>query len=256
MKTTQLAAQLYTARDLLKTPADIAKTLRRVREAGYTAVQLSALGPIETPELLKILSDEGLTCCATHEPGADIINDTQKVIDRLKSLDCRYTAYPFPSGVDMAELASVKKLAQDLDRAGAALREAGQVLTYHNHAHEFFRHGDKLVLDILMEESSPENLQAELDTYWVQVGGCDPVAYCEKLAGRLPLLHMKDYKVGPGGTPTMCEIGAGTLDFPAIIAAAEKGGCEWFIIEQDVCPGDPVDSLKQSYEYAAEHFTS
>ncbi len=256
MKIEQIAAQLYTTRDLLKTPADIARTLHRVRAAGYTAVQLSGLGPIDTKDLLQILRDEGLTCCATHEPAQDILEDTPKVIDRLQALACRYTAYPFPVGIDFADLDATKRLAHALDRAGAALRQAGQVLTYHNHAHEFYRHGGQLVLDILMEESSPENLQAELDTYWVQIGGCDPVAWCQKLRGRLPLLHLKDYQVGPTGAPTMCEIGAGTLDFPGIIAAAEAGGCEWFIIEQDFCPGDPVDSLRQSFDYASEHLVS
>jgi sugar phosphate isomerase/epimerase len=47
----------------------------------------------------------------------------------------------------------------------------------------------------------------------------------------------------------MAEIGVGNLDWKAIIAAAEKSGCEWFIVEQDYCPGDPFDSLKTSFDY-------
>ena len=91
MKLNQVAAQLYTCRDLLKTPAEIAKTLRRVREAGYTAVQISGMGPIAEEELNAILDGEGLTCCATHENGAVILNETQKVIERLQKLRCSYT---------------------------------------------------------------------------------------------------------------------------------------------------------------------
>ena len=49
--------------------------------------------------------------------------------------------------------------------------------------------------------------------------------------------------------PVMCEIGSGNLDFRRIVAAAETSGCEWFIVEQDTCPGDPVDSLAKSYDY-------
>jgi len=44
-------------------------------------------------------------------------------------------------------------------------------------------------------------------------------------------------------------VGSGNLNFKKIIAAAEKSGCKWFIVEQDTCPGDPVDSLAKSFEY-------
>ena len=56
--------------------------------------------------------------------------------------------------------------------------------------------------------------------------------------------------------PNYCEIGAGNLIFAKIIAAADTSGCEWFIVEQDVCPGDPVDSLAQSFRYLTENLVS
>jgi sugar phosphate isomerase/epimerase len=88
MKVTQLAAQLFTCRDILKTPAEIAATLRRVRAVGYQAVQVSGMGPIAEDELLRILDGEGLVCCATHEPGDKILNDPQAVVERLQKLRC------------------------------------------------------------------------------------------------------------------------------------------------------------------------
>ena len=66
MSNAQIAAQLYTLRDFTKTPADIASTLARVRKIGYESVQLSALGPIDPNELVKILKSEGLSVVATH----------------------------------------------------------------------------------------------------------------------------------------------------------------------------------------------
>jgi sugar phosphate isomerase/epimerase len=62
--------------------------------------------------------------------------------------------------------------------------------------------------------------------------------------------------VNPKGESNFCEIGAGMLDFKRIIAAAESGGCEWFIVEQDRCPGDPFVSIKQSFDYIQANLVS
>ncbi len=66
MATKTIAAQMYTLRDFCKTPSDIAATYAKLREIGYSLVQVSALGPIETTELKKILDDNELHCAATH----------------------------------------------------------------------------------------------------------------------------------------------------------------------------------------------
>lgn len=249
MKFTQVALQLYTLRDHLQTPADIARTLRKVREIGYPAVQASGLGPIPEAELVAILKGEGLVLCATHEPGDVIRKEPEKVVARLRALGCRHTAYPFPAGVDWSQAGDVERLAADLDRAGAALREAGQVLSYHNHAHEFTPFAGTTALDYIYAHTDPRNLQGELDTYWVQHGGGDPAAWCRKLKGRLPLLHLKDYTVLPDGKPTFASIGAGNLDWAGIVAAADAAGTEWFIVEQDTTPGDPFDAVRASLDY-------
>jgi len=249
MKSHQIAAQLYTLRSHLQTPPEIAAALRKVRQTGYRAVQLSGLGPIDEAELNRMLEGEGLVCCATHESGAMILDETAAVIARLRKLNCRYTAYPWPNNVDFSSLPIVLDLAAKLDRAGRMMREAGQVLTYHNHALEFQKLEGKTALEWLYEKTGPRNLQGEIDTYWVQHGGGDPVAWCRKLNRRLPLLHLKDYTV-IGGRPAFAAVGSGNLDIPAIVQAADAAGCEWFIVEQDDCYGaDPFEELARSYRY-------
>jgi len=253
MKLSQVAAQLYTVRDHLKTAADVAASLKKVREIGYQAVQISGMAPLPEAEVARMLTDNGLVCCATHEPGIRIIEEPQIVIDRLAALGCKYTAYPYPANVDFTTMAGIRDLAGKLDKSGAALRAAGQVLCYHNHAIEFYKVEGRTVLDHLYDLTDPNNLQGEPDTYWVQAGGGDCVAWCRKLAGRLPLLHLKDYGMTADNKPYFAEIGNGNLDWKPILAAAEASGCEWFIIEQDTCPGDPFDSLKISFEYVRDH---
>src|SRR5690606_19482911 len=86
------AVQLYTHRDYTMTPADIAKTLKRVKEIGYNAVQASAMGPIDPKEFKKILDGEGLACCATHIKLDAMRDETQRVIDEHKLWGCELTA--------------------------------------------------------------------------------------------------------------------------------------------------------------------
>ena len=253
MKISQVAVQLYTLRDHCQTIADFTASMKKVRSIGYTAVQLSGVGAFPVSEISSILQGEGLICCATHEPGKQILSDPSAIIDRLDALNCSITAYPFPDGIDFSNDASIDALITGLDASGATLRAAGKILCYHNHDNEFARRGKQSILEAIYAQTNPQNLQAELDTFWVQAGGGNPVAWCEMLKGRLPVIHLKDYVMGPNGR-TMAEIGSGNIDFASVITAAENSGCLWFVVEQDVCPGDPFDSVRMSYDYIAEYF--
>ena len=244
MKLNQVAAQFYTVRDYCKTSAEFAESCRKTRAIGYQAIQVSGIGPIPEDEIVRICAGEGLVICATHESSTAILDEPAKVVD------------PYPVGVSMADLQVVRDLAHKLDRSGEIMRKAGKVLSYHNHAIEFMKLGGKTALEIIYEESNPQNLRGEIDTYWVQVGGADPVAWCRKLNGRLPALHLKDCVGTANNVSAFCEIGHGNLNFKEIIAAAESSGCGWFIVEQDTCPGNPFDSLKISFDYIAAKLVS
>lgn len=254
MIASQIVAQLYTVRDYIQNPADIAKSLKKVRDIGYRAVQVSGMGPIPEAELKAILDGEGLVCCATHEGAERILNEPQAIVDRLNALDCQHTAYPHPANVDLSNLAGVDALAARLNTAGKLLHSRGLTLSYHNHHIEFRKVGGQTILSRLMQMTDPHYLQLELDTYWAQYGGGDPVEWCIQSKGRLPLLHLKDYEIGEDNQPHFASIGRGNLDWQRIILAAEASGCQWFIVEQDTCPGDPFDSLQQSYEYLVNTF--
>jgi sugar phosphate isomerase/epimerase len=256
MKIEHVAAQLYTVRDFIKTPPEIAASMKRVRKIGYQAVQVSGMGPIAEEELLRILDGEGLVCCVTHEPGERILQEPQRVVDRLRKLKCRHTAYPYAGGIKFDSTASVKEFSAKLNAAGKVLHDAGLVLSYHNHQIEFRRLEGRTILEMIFAETDPRYLKAEIDTYWVQYGGGSPLEWCRKMKKRLPLLHLKDYGVNANDQPTYAEIGNGNLGWKEIIAAAEENGCEWFIVEQDTCPGDPFDSLKISYDYIRRELCS
>jgi sugar phosphate isomerase/epimerase len=251
MRLDQVAAQLYTLRDHLKTPDQIISTLKKVRKIGYRAVQVSGMGPIDTGELARILDGEGLICCSTHENSATMLDNPEAVCEKLNALGCTYTAYPYPADVDLSTFRAVRAFAKRLNYAGKVLHEGGKVLTYHNHDIEFVRMRDTPILEIIFNETDPQYLQAELDTHWVQAGGASPVDWCRKLNGRLPTLHIKDFAVTAERKRVFAEIGSGNLDWPKIIDAAEESGCTWFIVEQDGqwLDNDPFKSLKSSYQF-------
>jgi sugar phosphate isomerase/epimerase len=251
----QVALQCYTIRAHCQTAPEFAESMRRVRQIGYPAVQISGIGPIPSAEVRRICDGEGLVICATHEPGQTIVDQPQAVVDRLGALGCRYTAYPYPH-VPYDNASTLKTVARQLNAAGEVLRRAGMTLNYHNHAIEFRKFEGRTALEILYGETDPALLQGEIDTYWVQAGGGDPVAWCARLAGRLSLLHMKDYAVDADHKPIMAEVGSGNLDFPRIVAAAEKSGCQWFIVEQDYGFEDPFDAATTSFRYVEERLCS
>jgi sugar phosphate isomerase/epimerase len=251
MKIEQLALQCFTIRDHCKTAPDFAASMKKVRAIGYRAVQISGVGPIPAEEIRAITDGEGLVICATHEGGKTIVEQPEAVVERLGKLGCRHTAYPAPH-VPLDTEEAVLGLAQGLNRAGEVLSRANMVLTYHNHANEFRRVGKRIILETLYAETDPRFLGGEIDTYWVQVGGGDPVAWCRRLDKRLPLLHMKDYAIGSDHQPVMAPIGGGNLDFKAIVAAAEQSGCEWFIVEQDHGYTDAFEAARESFTYVKE----
>jgi sugar phosphate isomerase/epimerase len=139
------------------------------------------------------------------------------------------------------------RLAGILDGIGAACSEKGMRLSYHNHSFEFVKFDGEYALDMLYANTSPENVLAEIDTYWVQHGGEDPAAYIRKYSGRGPILHVKD--MADDEKKSFAEIGNGILDWHAIREASQQSGVEVYCVEQDVCPGDPLDSARISFQF-------
>jgi len=242
----RIGINLYTLRDLLKTPADIAVTLKQVKKIGYPAVQVSGVGPIDPNELKTICDNLGLVICATHTGYDDLTKNLAMVIDKHHLWNCKQAAVPVTPDT-LRNGKGYVQFAKEMTKVGKKLAAEGITLSYHNHSFEFVRYNGKLGMDLIYGHSDPKYFQGEIDTYWVQHGGGNPVEWCAKLAGRLPLVHLKDYGITDQG-PTFMEVGEGNLDMPAILKACKKAKTQWYLVEQDTCPGCPLDSAKISYQ--------
>jgi sugar phosphate isomerase/epimerase len=242
-----LGAQLYTVRAFTQTIEDVATTLKKVADIGYTAIQISAFGPVDPREVARLVWDNGLTVAITHMGWDRFLDELDEVIAVHKLWGCVHTAIGSLPG-EYRSLDGLKRFLDELAPIAERLAHKGMDFSYHNHSHELARYGDKTWLEMLYEQAPPEMLKAELDTYWIQAGGGDPAEWVRRCAGRQPVLHLKDMTVTPEREQHMAEVGEGNMNWPAILQAAEESGVEWYLVEQDHCyDRDPFESLAISY---------
>ncbi len=255
MATGVLGAQLYTCREFMQTLESMRETLRKVAEIGYTSIQLSGYNrEMDVREMAAIITDSGLTVAATHMSWDDFLNDLDTVIETHRLWGC---VHPAIGGLaeEYRCADGVKRFADELAPVAEKLAAAGMDFSYHNHNQEFVRvEGDgRTWLAMLYEDISPEILKAEIDTYWIQAGGGDPAEWIRTCAGREPLLHLKDMAIAPPREQRYAEIGEGNLNWPAILEAADAGGVEYYLVEQDQCyDKSPFDCLATSYRNLVE----
>ncbi len=231
--------QLYTLRRPFG--EDPIGTLERIKAVGYDEVEFAAPLDMDFAPLAMRMQEIALDCPSVHVGLADIKGRPERVLAVAKTLGCRFIVLPF---VDPNE-ADWRAVVADLDAFSRHAGDEGFRVCYHHHHFEFDNAKGFRPFDILVGESDPARLFFELDVYWLKTGGEEPTAMIETLAGRVKLLHLKDAL--PDGA--MTDVGAGTLDFPAIIDAGRAAGVEHFFVEHDVPPKPYWPSVEASVGY-------
>jgi sugar phosphate isomerase/epimerase len=244
----KIGLQLYTVRETLK--RDFSGTLRAIAEIGYRGVEFAGeMGGYGPRDLRRLLDELGLHPIGGHV-GIDALERSfERVLEYYAALGARYVGVAWlPPAYRNAE--GWLRAGRLMEAAAQRVRHYGLIFHYHNHDFEFVRlPNGNCGLDHLLGNTDPELVKAELDVYWVKKAGEDPVAYIRKLAGRVPLIHLKDMTAEEAQTFTC--IGDGVLDFPTILAAGDASGVDWYIVEQDICPRGELESARRSYENMA-----
>jgi sugar phosphate isomerase/epimerase len=159
-------------------------------------------------------------------------------------------------GAYQSDLDGFSQAADKVNRWGALAQKRGMRLAFHNHNYEFALHDGRTGFDVLMERTDPKLVGLEFDCYWLAQAGRDPVAMIDKHRDRVRLLHLKDR---PAGQPTsqrvdsegqaFLDVGAGALDWPAILAKANDVGVEHLFVERDKGEMPALESLRASFGY-------
>jgi len=250
-----IGVQLYTVRDVL--PKHPLEVLKEIEAIGYREVEptFSAEHPVWNE-----LHQTGLKPVSEHVTSALFEEKNEAkfgaAIAEAKQNGVRFLVYPYVAPAERAGLEGMRKLAVTLNAAGKRCKEAGLRLCYHNHAFEFQPIDGTTPFAVLLQETKPDWVGLELDVFWVAVAGHDPVELLKRHAARIQLLHLKDkapeVKVQFSEEvphDAFREVGHGSLNFPSILRAAAAARVEHYFVEQDQTPGDPLASLRQSYEY-------
>lgn len=237
MATEPIALQLYTVREEAKN--DFLGTLRKLAEAGFTAVEFAGYWGVAVPDLRRELDGLGLQAAGAHVGYKLWDENLEGTIQDLLTLGVSHATIPWlepamrPTTVDQ-----VKALAESFNRWGDAAKAAGIRLGYHNHDFEFHKVDDgRAIYDVLAAET---NLDLQLDVYWAQFIGFDAVPLIQKYSGRMPQLHVKDMAMD--GSSADAVFGEGAVDWDSVLPAAHAAGTHWYILEQDT----PKDAIADS----------
>lgn len=275
----RIGLQLYSVRNALA--RDPWGTLALLAEAGFTYLEAAnhrartdpGVGfGVTASELRARLASLGLSIvgCHINPLELDILPralDYQAELGNMQ-FGCDIEFFPF------GNRDYVLRRCELFNHVGELARERGMRFYYHNHFQEFQRIGDDYVYDLILENTDPDLVKLEMDTYWMYRGDQDPITWMRKFADRVILLHQKDF---PSDAPqplnlfdgvvsptenidlavfeerkdTRCftEIGTGMLPIQSILdTAGTLPDLDYLILEQDHTALDEIESIRTSKE--------
>ncbi|WP_408070117.1 sugar phosphate isomerase/epimerase family protein [Butyrivibrio sp. JL13D10] len=259
-------------------------TLRAIKSAGYDGIELNDFMIKPTPFIVrlltkfagmptgnggkldwkKLISESGLKVISLHSYLNSIEENPEAVAKEALSFGTNTVVITGMYRFDYGNALEVKKLAERLNNAGKALLPYGVKLLYHNHNVELQKISeDKTAYDVIIENTDPQYVNFELDTYWIADGGADVTALIDKLSDRMVMWHINDRgcrKKGPFITPILkedaAELGTGNMALGTILEKVRANSkVEAIVLEthKNWIDNDPVKSLIVSAEWFRKH---
>ncbi|MDD3997846.1 MAG: sugar phosphate isomerase/epimerase [Sphaerochaetaceae bacterium] len=271
----KVGIQLYSVRNAMEqNPYECLKEVAKagfkyIEPANHNAQKDFGIGfGVPAKELKSVLDDYGLQVINAHVQPLDEEN-VKQVIEYHQILGNRSLTLPM---IMYSSHEEALRIAEMIQKTGEICHENGMEYLYHNHYHEFQILDGEMVFDTLINNTSPDCVGFELDTFWTMRGGVDPIKMIHKLGTRLKKIHQKDFSkdctqpvnmfevIEKDANITMdlfiktlnvkafTEIGFGIMDIQSIIEAGNKlGSVDFIILEQDATqmPSE-IESIKKS----------
>ena len=266
------------------TEAKAKETLKRIKDAGYDGLELNRF-MIHPSSLMvrlmtraagmptgkggnlnwkQLLEEAGLSVISLHADLGSLEREPEAVINEAKEFHTDTVVITGMYRFDYSDENTVRDLASRLNKSGALLKEQGISLLYHNHNTELLQVKPGVTAyDILLEETDPEYVNFEFDSYWFTDGGASAEKGMKKLGSRMKLWHVTDRgfrQKGPSMTPILkadsVELGTGTMDLDTLKDIAVENGVSAVVLEshKNWIDKDPVKSLELSAKWMNERF--
>jgi sugar phosphate isomerase/epimerase len=241
--TAPIGIQLYSVRENLK--VDFESTMKKIADIGFAGVETYNFSDSVSATQAKALFDDlGLTVIGSHID-LPLGENKQKVLDTMSALNSPHLVSPSVNRDYYTSKDKIRTLADTFNEAAAVAVENGLRFSIHNHEFEYAVLDGVPAIYHLKKYLDP-TVYFQVDTYWVQVAGQDPIDVVINYGERAPLLHIKD---GPATKEAdMTALGEGIVDVPGIIKAGEPY-TEWLILEIDRCATDMLEAIEKSYQY-------
>jgi sugar phosphate isomerase/epimerase len=237
--------QLYTMRSVSGPLDDL---LARVAALGYDGVETVGTQGVSASELRGALARHAVRFASAHVALRTLRGDLPLTLETYAAAGAEMIVVPWLDPADRpASRSGWEELGREMAGWGASASAAGLSLAYHHHGFELDASMGVTPLEVLLEVADPDHLALELDVGWLVHAGQDPVAWIDRVGARCARLHAKDLRPGPyaEGDAPWEDVGDGVVDWPAVVAAAERAGTPWLLVEHDT-PADPWRSAERS----------
>jgi sugar phosphate isomerase/epimerase len=233
--------QLYTLRHAMQ--EDLTGTIRKVAEIGFS--QVEPYNFVATAaELGAALKENGLTAPSGHAPL--LSQDQDQIFAAAKGLGISTVIDPYLPAEHWQKAEDIQATAAKLNEAARKGAEHGIRVGYHNHGWELESLIEgRTALEYFAGLLDPE-VVLEVDTYWVAVGGQDPVEVLDRLGDRVKFIHIKD---GPLNTDTKAQLPAGKGKVAVLDVIAAAKSLEVGVVEFDDYAGDIFEGIAESLAY-------
>lgn len=233
----RIGLELYSVRNAMR--ADPERTLAAVRAAGYTDVELlwsfKNFGRT-TQQVRAALDHEGLKTPSAHMAPETMLTDWARSLDTANQLGHTYLIVPSLTADTATSLDAWRLWADRFNTAGAAARQAGIWLAFHNEPNHMKPINGQVPYDVFVERLDPSVVRLQLDVGNMVMGGGDPAQYLTRYRDRYWSFHVKDVVADHSGDT---ELGAGVLPLASLLKSVPEIHNKPCYVEQE----GPVDEL-------------